>query len=1496
MIVACLTVLVARPASADPGLSIIYDVTAPADFTMAGIGLDSVTGVASITGVDIGGTVLKAYLYWGGKGTSEYSESGEIVVAVAGVDSPVVSATAIASDDSYIHQSHFIHRADITNLLTSVVAGDYDFTFSGFAGLRGAGVQIVFTDPDMPNSRIQIFGGLDYQFIGRGADKDGEGPTLVHNIDFYAPAVDIGIFANDAYYARVGSPRFEALYYKQGTGSLSSSYGAGELAVNVGGDIVETDPDAVLYAENFLEGVDGEDWDTYIAHISLVPELTTTFSLDMQSTDESFSIPTVAFRSLAYPDSVIGETPTVRSTLEFEDGRILIGGSFVKSHDSPRRNIARLLPDGSVDSEFDPGSGFNGTVNAAAVLHDGKILVGGEFSSYNGTPASRLVLLNPDGTRAFPLVSPDQNVVYWVGVQPDGKILYAGNFRSVGGGYRRIGIARLNADGTLDGSFTTGAGSDGAAIRDVLLEVGGKMRISGDFSSYAGTARLGLARLHPDGSLDNGFLPGYGLNGGAGYRMAVQRDGRMLVAGSFASYNAEPANNLARVRYYGVNDPSLGAHPLSAARLADVAAVGNRDALAPVGDDDENGDAYDPGYGYEVTYVKSSNDDAEEFAGGVMLLSSLDLEMAYDDGVAEQTVGIRFQVPIEPGQVVENAYIQFTADATDDNVAELRIQAEKTENSEAFTSYDSNISSRPLTDAYVDWVPDPWTVGDATEEQRTPGLKAIIQELVDQPGWQKNNYAAFIISGTGLREAKSFEAGVRVAPALVVEFARDGRVKNGLEVLYAFDENSGETIEDVSGSGASLDLTIENGNFEWGSHDIDFTGANRASNLTPSNKVVTACQTTNEITLEAWLTPDNSAQGGPARILTYSSDANNRNFTLAQEGGTYIARLRTTTNGDNGSNVIASGGAISTAGESHVVFTRTAGGVATLYFNGVAVDAESIGGDFSGWNSSYAFGIGNEFDATSNSTARDWQGVYHMAAVYSRALTAAEVSQNFEAGPGGGGGSTNSAAGSITYEAWTGVPGTRVSDLLADPDYPGNPDLEDELTTFEIPSNIMNEYGVRVHGYVVPSSTGNHTFYLSGDDECLLYLSTDSSPANLTTTPIASVPEYSGVREWSKYPSQASSPISLVAGQRYYVRAFMKEGGASDHLAVAWTTPGNASISVIPGGNLAPWDGTATGSGPALSVGTIGYERWNGITGQDVDSLRNSTHFKNDPPDVTADLTSFRAPSGVADNYGVRIHGYVVAPTTGDYQFYISGDDNSLLYLSPNASPSNVSAAPIASVPGYSGELEWNKFSTQQSAVVTLQAGEPYYIRAFMKEGPGADHLAVGWTGPNIPSVTVIPGQHLAPWDGGISEQAELLTLEGEEGEIIGSKFIIGVDGNASGNQYVWVPEGQGGNANKDKVRYTFNVGTAGVFRIRCKAFAPDGGSDSFYVSVDGVPTGKGYVWDVAGNSSYAEDYVNDRDGGIDPLQVTLGVGAHTVEIAVREDGARLDTITLERQ
>jgi uncharacterized repeat protein (TIGR03806 family) len=159
-------------------------------------------------------------------------------------------------------------------------------------------------------------------------------------------------------------------------------------------------------------------------------------------------------------------------------------------------------------------------------------------------------------------------------------------------------------------------------------------------------------------------------------------------------------------------------------------------------------------------------------------------------------------------------------------------------------------------------------------------------------------------------------------------------------------------------------------------------------------------------------------------------------------------------------------------------------------------------------------------------------------------------------------------SGSILREYWTGVAGTSVAAIpLA-----SAPSGTSQLATFEAPSDWADSYGTRVRGWVTPPATGTYTFWIAGDDNCELHLGTDDTVASKRL--IASVPEWTAPREWTKFPQQASAGIALVAGQRYYIEALQKEGAGGDNLAVAWQGPG-LSQRVIAGQHLTPASGQA---------------------------------------------------------------------------------------------------------------------------------------------------------------------------------------------------------------------------------------------------------------------------------------------------------------------------------
>ncbi|HEX6813149.1 MAG TPA: hypothetical protein VF384_16115, partial [Planctomycetota bacterium] len=176
-----------------------------------------------------------------------------------------------------------------------------------------------------------------------------------------------------------------------------------------------------------------------------------------------------------------------------------------------------------------------------------------------------------------------------------------------------------------------------------------------------------------------------------------------------------------------------------------------------------------PGSVLERT-VAASWDDAEEQPTAVTR-SSTDLEMV-TDGTIPQIVGIRFlNLTIPPGAFITSANVQFTADAVHSGATSLSIVGQADDNAATFQTTTGSISARSRTTAAVAWAPSPWTVvGEAGPNQRTPELKNIVQEIVNRPGWLSGNAMVFVISGSGVRNATSFDGGATLAPKLVVNY------------------------------------------------------------------------------------------------------------------------------------------------------------------------------------------------------------------------------------------------------------------------------------------------------------------------------------------------------------------------------------------------------------------------------------------------------------------------------------------------------------------------------------------------------------------------------------------------------------------------------------------------------------------------------------------------------------------------------------------------------
>jgi hypothetical protein len=173
--------------------------------------------------------------------------------------------------------------------------------------------------------------------------------------------------------------------------------------------------------------------------------------------------------------------------------------------------------------------------------------------------------------------------------------------------------------------------------------------------------------------------------------------------------------------------------------------------------------------------VDSNYDDVEESSSGKVFRNSSDLELGTDGG-APQTVGIRFTgVDIPQGATIDSAYIQFKVDETSTGATLLSLRGEASDNAGTFANVVGGVSSRPTTAVSTSWSPASWTtVGAAGADQRSSDIGAVIQEIVNRPGWVQGNALAIIIIGTGERIAESYNGDQAGAPLLHVEYRYAG--------------------------------------------------------------------------------------------------------------------------------------------------------------------------------------------------------------------------------------------------------------------------------------------------------------------------------------------------------------------------------------------------------------------------------------------------------------------------------------------------------------------------------------------------------------------------------------------------------------------------------------------------------------------------------------------------------------------------------------------------
>jgi hypothetical protein len=263
----------------------------------------------------------------------------------------------------------------------------------------------------------------------------------------------------------------------------------------------------------------------------------------------------------------------------------------------------------------------------------------------------------------------------------------------------------------------------------------------------------------------------------------------------------------------------------------------------------------------------------------------------------------------------------------------------------------------------------------------------------------------------------------------------------------------------------------------------------------------------------------------------------------------------------------------------------------------------------------------------------------------------------------------------------------------------------------------VDNFSTKWTGQVKAPVSGSYTFSVTADDGVRLFLS--------------------GAKVIEGWKDQSATTYTctatLAAGTLYNIELHYYEHGDTSRCQLHWSYPGQPD-QAIPQSQLSPPAGQTTG--------TLTREVWTGVTGASVSNIPTGL-----APNYTGALTSFEAPGNWADNYGTRVRGYITAPATGNYRFWIASDNASELWLSTDSNP--VNKRRIARVIGSTNSRQWTKESNQRSAAISLVQGQRYYVEALQKEGTGGDNLAVSWAKPGQSSSApseIVPGAVLTPF------------------------------------------------------------------------------------------------------------------------------------------------------
>lgn len=244
------------------------------------------------------------------------------------------------------------------------------------------------------------------------------------------------------------------------------------------------------------------------------------------------------------------------------NGEIYVYGFFDRVNGVARSRLARLLPTGALDDTFNPGTGPNNSVYAVTVMSNGQLVIGGDFTAYNGTPAGRIARLTASGAldTSFATGSGFSSQIGFLAELPEGKLFVGSVGNTLNGAFVGYGI-RLNANGTLDSSFNYGL----TQRPDSLTILPGNRLLVGGGIIF--NNRPGVYALEPNGSISTAIASPVFRFPARARVIAPLPGGKMLVAGDFTHVNGSPAPFVMRLNADLSRDTAFPAGPGPASQV-----------------------------------------------------------------------------------------------------------------------------------------------------------------------------------------------------------------------------------------------------------------------------------------------------------------------------------------------------------------------------------------------------------------------------------------------------------------------------------------------------------------------------------------------------------------------------------------------------------------------------------------------------------------------------------------------------------------------------------------------------------------------------------------------------------------------------------------------------------------------------------------------------------------------------------------------------------------